>query len=173
MRSLETVLTRGVGLNNSSAMPVPKRGLGREDLNGQRHALEATRARPQPFLTGAHSLRACFTWKAAYGGDRLTWHLIEIVYFRRRRPGLADRSHRGGLEARLDLVLSGDANAAPVTLGHLDGGRLLPEVELIQSLVFRFLVTDVVADHVLIPAYRGRGTKRLDLRRLRSSGLLR
>jgi len=33
-------------------------------------------------------------------------------------------------------ILSGDANAAPVTLSHLDGGGSLPEVELVQSLVF-------------------------------------
>ena len=50
--------------------------------------------------------------------------------------------------------MSGDADAAPVTLSHLDGGRSLPEVELVQSFVFVFLVADVLADHGFIPAYR-------------------
>ena len=52
-------------------------------------------------------------------------------------------------------ILSGDADAAPVTSSHLDGGRSLPEVELVQSLVFLFLVADVLADDGFIPAYRG------------------
>ena len=37
----------------------------------------------------------------------------------------------------------------------LTGGRSLPEVELVQSFVFLFLVADVLADHGFIPAYRG------------------
>jgi hypothetical protein len=52
-------------------------------------------------------------------------------------------------------ILSGDANAAPVTLSHLDGGRSLPEVESVQSLVFVLLVADVLPDHGFIPAHRG------------------
>jgi len=45
--------------------------------------------------------------------------------------------------------LSGDANAAPVELGHLFGGRSFPHVELIHPLVFLLLVADVVADRGL------------------------
>jgi hypothetical protein len=41
-----------------------------------------------------------------------------------------------------------------LTLGHLDGGKLLPQVELVQSPVFLLLVADVLADHGFIPAHR-------------------
>ena len=41
------------------------------------------------------------------------------------------------------------------TLGHLKGGRLLPEqVHLIDSSIFSFLLFDVFADRFLVSAYR-------------------
>jgi hypothetical protein len=38
--------------------------------------------------------------------------------------------------------------------GHLDGGQLAPQVDLVQALVFRFLLPDVVTNDRLISAYR-------------------
>jgi hypothetical protein len=41
------------------------------------------------------------------------------------------------------------------TMGHLKGGRLLPEqVHLIDSSIFSFLLFDVFADRFLVSAYR-------------------
>src|SRR6266568_9457303 len=59
------------------------------------------------------------------------------------------------IPTRRSSGLSGEANAASITLGNLDGGRSLPELELDQSLVFVFLIADVLADHGLIAACRG------------------
>src|SRR6266568_3312611 len=49
---------------------------------------------------------------------------------------------------------AGVANAAPIELGHLDGGRSFPEVHLIQPLVFPLLVADVLPNRGLISPYR-------------------
>jgi len=55
-----------------------------------------SRARPQPFLTGAHFFRACFyldgcfIWRVDVRG------LMTGMMYRRRRPRLADRSRRSG-----------------------------------------------------------------------------
>jgi hypothetical protein len=49
--------------------------------------------------------------------------------------------------------LSGVANAVPVDLSHLDGGRSFPEVHLIQPLVFLLLVADVFPYRGLISPY--------------------
>ena len=50
--------------------------------------------------------------------------------------------------------LSGVANAAPVELGHLFGGRSFPHVELIYPFVFLFLVADVIPNRSLVAANR-------------------
>lgn len=47
------------------------------------------------------------------------------------------------------------ANAAPVELSPLIGGRLSPHVQLIQPFVFLFLVADVIPNCDLIPTNRG------------------
>jgi hypothetical protein len=49
--------------------------------------------------------------------------------------------------------LSGVANAAPIELSHLVGGRSFPQVQLVQALIFHFLVANVLPNHSLIPAY--------------------
>jgi len=51
--------------------------------------------------------------------------------------------------------LSGVADAAPIDLGHLIGGRSSPHIQLIEPFVFLPLVADVVPNHCLVAAYRG------------------
>lgn len=48
--------------------------------------------------------------------------------------------------------LSGDANAAPIELSPHVGGRPLPQVQLVQAIIFSFLVANVVPNHSLVPA---------------------
>ena len=48
----------------------------------------------------------------------------------------------------------GVANAAPISFGHLVGGRSSPQVQLVQALVFVLLIPDVLADHRLVPTHR-------------------
>src|ERR1035441_1991678 len=50
-------------------------------------------------------------------------------------------------------ILSGVANAAPIELSHLVGGRSSPHVELIDPFVFLFLVVDVVSNRGLISTH--------------------
>jgi hypothetical protein len=50
--------------------------------------------------------------------------------------------------------LCGVADAAPSHLGHRDGGRLAVQSQLIQSLVFLLLSSDVGPNLRLIPSYR-------------------
>jgi hypothetical protein len=48
------------------------------------------------------------------------------------------------MQAAQSDFLSRNANAPPVGLSHLFGGRSLPQFQLIQAIVFHFLVADAV-----------------------------
>ena len=65
-------------------------------------------------------------------------------------PGIA----AGFLVWAAQSGLRGDANAAPIDLSHLNGGRSLPHVHLVQPLVFLLLVADVLPNRGLISPYR-------------------
>ena len=68
-----------------------------------------------------------------------------------RPVSIPDRA--GGLSVSRSKRLMRVANAAPVGLSHLYGGRSFPEVHLVAPLIFLLLVTDVLPYRRLIPAY--------------------
>ena len=61
-------------------------------------------------------------------------------------PGRAGGFIRSAAQSGLGEV----ANASPIGLGHLDGGRSSPHVQVIQPFIFLLLVADVVPDRDLI-----------------------
>jgi hypothetical protein len=53
------------------------------------------------------------------------------------------------------MRLCGVANAAPVDLSHLVGGRSLPHVQLVSAIVFLLLIADVLLNARFVAANCG------------------
>ncbi len=51
--------------------------------------------------------------------------------------------------------LSGVADAAPVSISHLDGGESIVQFQLIQPFIFLLLVPDVLSNQFLVAPYCG------------------
>jgi hypothetical protein len=101
-------------------------------------------------ISGLHTLTVGLVWWGF--GMALAVAYVVFVYSKFRGKLVLDTGGVGGgfTMWAAQSGLSGVANAVPVDLSHLDGGRSFPEVHLIQPLVFLLLVADVFPYRVLI-----------------------
>ena len=95
------------------------------------------RASPNPSIEGTSTSKLRLLAAAPH---------VKRVTIPRQSRGLSDVSRSKRLE--------GVADAAPHCWSHLIGGCSSPQAKLLQSFVLLFLISDVVANHGFLSAYR-------------------